>query len=352
MRDLTVAAFLACAWFWCIGGFFPVLLYLEFGSVSFLAFAVFNVLGATLFGFWREAERLAFLNRFGAWTRGFSALVAGYQAVFAVWLSLMVQDARPVFCFAIVTALCLFFRARLVAMSVAVLALSAGLLTYIVLTPVPVPVTEGAAPFLHQIAPLALGFLLAPWFDLTFHRAFAQADHPRRAFVIGFGVLFAGLLLGVYLGLDAFVGLTLSGGLAQPAVMAAAVLVMVQTGFTTAAHLVELDIDWRQARLPALAVGVVMALHVASLMLSPEALRLVGELIYRSFVFVIGALFPVLLIFGPTRRAALVAAVLTPCYTLGFLIGGSFAPFLSVAMLTLAAFYVRASANRLAGETS
>ncbi|NIZ15646.1 hypothetical protein [Phaeobacter sp. HF9A] len=116
MRDLTASAFLACAWFWCIGGFFPVLLYLEFGSMSFLVFAVFNVLGATLFGYWREAERQAFLNRFGPCTRGFSALVAGYHAVFAVWLSLMVQDGRPVLGFAVVTALCLFFRERLVAM--------------------------------------------------------------------------------------------------------------------------------------------------------------------------------------------------------------------------------------------
>ncbi|NIZ15645.1 hypothetical protein [Phaeobacter sp. HF9A] len=229
--------------------------------------------------------------------------------------------------------------------------LSAALLVYIFLTPVPAP-EIAAAPFFHQIAPLALGFLLAPWFDLTFHRAFRQANNPRRAFLIGFGVFFAALLLGVYLGLDAFVGLTLAGGLAQPAVAAVAVLVMVQTGFTTAAHLVELDINWRQALSPALVVGIVAALHVASLMLSPEALRLVGELTYRSFVFAIGAVFPVLFIFGPTRRAALVAAVLTPCYTLGFLIGGVFAPFLSVAMLVLAAVYVRVGAHRIAGETS
>lgn len=349
MRDLGAAAYLACAWFWCIGGFFPVLLYLEFGSVSFLVFAVFNVLGAALFGFWRADGRLTFLARFGPGTRGFSALVAGYHVVFAVWLSLMLADMRPVLGFFAVTALCLALRGRLVALSWGVLALSAGLLIFIIGAPVP-RVVPAQAPFLHQIAPLALGFLLAPWFDLTFHRAYALADRPRRAFVIGFGGVFAALLAGVWLGLDAFVGLTVAGGLAQPAVAAVAVLVIVQTGFTTAAHLVELD-PGRQARWPALVVGAVAALHVAAWMDSPELLRLLGELTYRGFVFAIGALFPVLLIFGPTRRAALVAAVLTPCYTLGFVIGGAFAPFLSVAMLVLAAFYTHAGATRLAGET-
>ncbi|MDE4133496.1 hypothetical protein PXK00_10255 [Phaeobacter sp. QD34_3] len=351
MRDLGTAAFLACAWFWCIGGFFPVLLYLEFGAVSFWVFLVFNVLGATLFGFaWREEARQAFLQRFHGWARGFSALVAGYHVVFAIWLSLMLEDPRPLAGFVLMTALCLVLRGRLITLSGGVLALSAALFVFIGLDPVLPPVPEPVAtaplrPFVHQIAPLALGFLLAPYFDLTFHRAFARAASPKRAFLIGFMLLFTALLCGVYLGMDAFVGLLSAGGLSHPAVAAVALLVMVQTGFTTAAHLVELDmVTWRLSHRQILGLGAVAAiaaLHLGALAISPEALRLIGELIYRGFVFVIGALFPVLLILGPTRQAALAASVLAPCYTLGFLIGGAFAPWLSVAMLAFAAFYAR-----------
>ena len=49
MRSMPVAFFLACSWFWCIGGFFPVLLQQEFGRIAFLCFLILNVAGATLF---------------------------------------------------------------------------------------------------------------------------------------------------------------------------------------------------------------------------------------------------------------------------------------------------------------
>ena len=50
-----------------------------------------------------------------------------------------------------------------------------------------------------------------------------------------------------------------------------------------------------------------------------------------------------ILLFGGLTRPALAAlAFISPCYALGFLIGGPWAPFLSVALVGLAVMYAAA----------
>lgn len=347
MRDLQAAAFLACSWFWCIGGFFPVLLHQEFGGVSFPFFLAFNVAGAALFGFaWTNSARLRFLDRFGEYARWFSALVAGYHLVFITWISILLQNALPLIGFVAVTAAFVLSRRRLYVLAGGVLAASAGLFAFILTAAPTAAEAQAETPFIHQILPLAFGFLLAPYFDLTFHRAFARAARPRLAFLIGFGGMFTLLLCGVYFGMPAFQGLTSAGGLAQPAVAAVAALLVLQTGFTTAAHLGELDVLNRWATRPAvlafLAAACLCLAHLGLNAALPDLTRAGGELIYRNFVFLVGVVFPVFLLFqGLNRRSLMVLAFVSPCYALGFLISGPFAPFLSVAMAALALFFWR-----------
>ena len=206
---------------------------------------------------------------------------------------------------------------------------------------------SGPQPFTHQVLPLALGFLLAPYFDLTFHRAHADSANPRLTFLLGFGVLFLALLGGMYLATPVFALLLTTGSLTGSGVQAVVAILVLQTGFTTAAHLREVQATrWSRARFALPAIGVVVtlsALHLAIGQLMPAMTAPAGELVYRGFVFLIGVLFPVILLFGGmTRQALLVMAFLTPCYTLGFLIGGDLAPFLSVAMAGLAVtFWLR-----------
>ncbi len=345
MRNLPVAFFLACSWFWCIGGFFPVLLQQKFGQVAFLCFMVFNVVGATLFGFvWSNDARQRFLQRHRLPAQFFSVLVIGYHCIFMAWLSTLLHNPTPLIAFAGVSVACTALQQHLNRLAIVLFAVTASLFLFawtgIDAGAAAVP-RSGPQPFTHQILPLALGFLLAPYFDLTFHRAYADSANPRLTFLLGYGVLFLALLGGMYLATPVFALLLTAGSLTGSGLQAVVAILVLQTGFTTAAHLREVQAtQWHRSRFALPAVGVVVALsalHLAIGQLIPAMTVPAGELVYRGFVFLIGVLFPVILLFGGlTRQALLVMAFLTPCYTLGFLIGGQFAPFLSVAMVGLA----------------
>ncbi|GJL89580.1 MAG: hypothetical protein DHS20C03_32890 [Minwuia thermotolerans] len=351
MRTLPVAFFLACSWFWCIGGFFPVLLQQEFGQVAFLCFMVFNIVGATLFGFvWSNDARQRFHERHRLPAQFFSVLVIGYHCIFMAWLSALLHDPTPLIAFVGVSVTCTALKQHLNRLAIVLFAVTASLFLFawtgIDAGAAAMP-QSGPQPFTHQILPLALGFLLAPYFDLTFHRAYAASANPRLAFLLGFGVLFLALLGGMYLATPVFALLLTAGSLTGSGLQAVVAILVLQTGFTTAAHLREVQAtQWSRSRFALPAVGVVVtlsALHLAVGQLMPAMTVPAGELVYRGFVFLIGVLFPVILLFGGlTRQALPVMAFLTPCYTLGFLIGGQFAPFLSVAMVGLAvAFWLR-----------
>ena len=91
---------------------------------------------------------------------------------------------------------------------------------------------------------------------------------------------------------------------------------------------------------PAGAGGAVAAALVGVALLAPSHLFDAGALVYRSLVFLIGGVFPTILLFGGLNRWSATALVfITPCYTLGFLIGGAWAPFLTVAMVGLGVIF-------------
>lgn len=346
MQSLPTAFFLACSWFWCIGGFFPVLLEREFGWIALPFFLLFNVVGAALFSLvWRDGARREFRQRFLKFVEGFSALVIGYHIIFMTWISVMLNDLSPLLGFIAVTFLFWLMRRRLTALSIPVFGLTVGLFAILLLLPVPeVPTTQTQYPFLHQVIPLALGFLLAPYFDLTFHRAYADSLRPRLSFTLGFGILFAALLAGMLFSTGQFAQLLNRPSLSQTPVLIVVALLVLQTGFTTAAHLREISCSqWLRSPLLPLSLLAVTALGTLHLVADSSTLlttELVGELLYRSFVFAVGVIFPVILMFdGLSRYSVAVMAFLTPCYGLGFLVGGAYAPFLTVGIAGLAIAY-------------
>lgn len=346
LRAVSTAFFLACSWFWCIGGFFPILLERDFGQIALPFFMVFNVVGAALFGMiWNETTRAKFLEKTLFFARGFSVIVAGYHFVFVSWISVMLGDLRPLIGYIVITLFFILFRNRLRMLAIGVFSLTLVLFAVIQITYRPdFVVNPPVNPFLHQILPLALGFLVAPYFDLTFHRAFAESPYPRLSFLLGFGVFFAVLLVGVFIDIPEFAQLLSAPALSQPSVAFVVGLLVLQTGFTTAAHLREIvGIGWSQSWFWPSVLATFAGLSGLHLIVGYQSAALIpaiGELVYRSFIFVVGVIFPVILIFdGLSRYSAMVMTFLTVCYTLGFLVGGVYAPLLSVGIAGLAVAY-------------
>ncbi|MBO1519948.1 hypothetical protein [Oceanisphaera pacifica] len=343
MRNLLPAFFLACAWFWCIGGFLPVLLDHDFSVVAFWVFFTVNITGAALFGFVLDSRRRArFLARFSFLSQLFSVVVIAYHFVFMAWISTLLNSALPITGFIAAGSAFFTLRRKLIGLSVlifmATLALFVIALSYPAPNLEPIPASDGV---IHYVLPLALGFLLAPYFDLTFHRAFAASPNPKVSFFIGFMVLFAILLIGMLYSTSILSAFITGQGLAHAALPWLVGLWVMQMGFTTAAHLCELEkTPWfeRKFALPAIiVVGLLCGFHLGIDLLAPELTFAFGDLVYRSLLFIIGVVFPVLLIFGGINARSLIAvAFLTPCYTLGFLVSTDYAPALSLGMAGLA----------------
>lgn len=343
MRLASTALFLACSWFWCLGGFFPVLLIDEFGREAFFFFFLFNVVGAAAFGFvWNEERRQAFLARNRRAAQLFSLVVAGYHVVFIVWISALLDSKLVPIAFLASLAAFWGLKERLFPAAVGLFLLTLVLFGLAAAAPQPPAVVVAPpASAVHAILPMALGFGLAPYFDLTFHRAFARYARPRLSFALGFGLAFGVLLAGVYFSVGSL-GLLLQRPREVPSPLMWLVAILVLQGsYTTAAHLKELAgpeaVSRRTAAIAAWTVMGLVLLHVALWSLAPQLLAVGGALVYRVFLFVIGGLFPLLILFPDARRDLVAgAALLTPCYGLGFLVGGAFAPFLSVGMAGLA----------------
>lgn len=343
MRSLPAAFFLACAWFWCIGGFFPVLLDHDFGPIAFAVFFVVNVTGAALFGFVLDApKRARFLARFAPSAQLFSIVVIAYHFIFISWISTLLGSPLPIIGFIALTLAFIALRRKLIGLSILVFAATVALFALALSYPAPLdPPAPIGTGFIHYVLPLGLGFLLAPYFDLTFHRAFAESPNPKLSFFIGFGVLFSALLAGMFFTTPIFSALITQQGLDNPALKLVVGLLVLQISFTTAAHLRELEGSrWFKMKfaLPtAVTIFVLCSTHFVVAMIASELKFAFGDLIYRCMLFIIGVLFPIILIFGGiNKRSLIVAGFLAPCYTLGFLIGGIYTPALSIGMVGLA----------------
>ena len=208
----TLGVFLACSWTWCIGMWFPVLLARDFGAVSWLVFAIPNVIGAMSVGFVLARpgaaarllhEHTGAVDLFSAWTILFHiAFLTWFFVVYPVhFLPGPVVGALCVVGTLLVAAL--GWRGRLRA-GWAALIVSAGAVAGMLLTGGPAPAlsipgspgTYGGRE-LAMMAPLiAFGFLFCPYLDATFLGARATVPGRRGTlgFVLGFGAVFGPLV--------------------------------------------------------------------------------------------------------------------------------------------------------------
>ena len=349
MQTVGWGLYLASSWTWCIGMFLPILLLRWWGWPGFFAFAVPNVLGCALFGYVlspetsrRASERFATPMRWFAW-----ATIA-YQAWFIQWATAGVGGAAGLAPIVAVVPLAFLFMpggARFwpIAGSLAFVA-SMGLFAWNgagslqVAPPVPTlaPASLGwAAPF------MALGFLLCPYLDPTFHRALQQSP-SRHCFAV-FGVTFALALVFAASTFDSRVG-------SVNATTAVWVQWLLQAGFTMCAMVSVTGplsrLAWSAAptgapigellaRPPIARLGWVLGMPAMAVVLGPMLLQVitiltkampalqparsllpggeatpwtVGEATYLRWLGLYGVLFPALVMFGVRRVPARVGA--------------------------------------------
>ncbi len=362
LAPLGWAAFLAASWTWVIGMFLPVLLVRDYGVWGFVAFALPNIVGAAAMG-WvvtSPAESAAMVSTHRAACRAFSLVTIAFHAYVLVWLyptlvptgsplgetPLLVVAIPPL---TIITVALLFVRGvRHTAVAAAALAMSLALGAMLAAGGVadawsaPEPTTPlSPAPDLLWLAPvMVFGFALCPYLDLTFHRARRNLDPrgARIAFGLGFGVLFAAMIL-LTLFYAPVLRAALEGSAALPWAVAIALFahIAMQSVFTVGVHTraVASSAALRQSSplaVPgAVLVGVAAALasHAAPAGLAGLS---AGEVGYRLFMSFYGLVFPAYAWLcmiptrgghaGPTRRKSLVLAmaigVAAPMFYMGF----------------------------------
>ena len=195
------AAFLASSWTWCIGMFLPVLMIRDYGGWGWTLFALPNIFGAAAMG-WvlrdRDASVVVQQAHLPA-CRWFSIVTIAFHAFFAIALvPSLLGDNFLTLAVAMIPLVLLLWGARgrraTIAASV-VLAISVlAMLGFVAIR----GLAEWPAPAkprldLLWLAPVTVfGFLLAPYLDLTFHRARQSTTRAggRTAFGVGFGVFF------------------------------------------------------------------------------------------------------------------------------------------------------------------
>jgi hypothetical protein len=244
-------AFLASSWSWCIGMFLPVLMLRDYGGWGWAVFAVPNVLGAASMG-WilrdRDASRALQQAHLPA-CRWFSVVTIAFHAFFVLALvPRLIGDDFIWLTALMLPAVALLWgpggRRATVAGGLALAVSILAMFGYVALQGIPaLPPPARQRLDLLWLAPVsAFGFLLAPYLDLTFHRARQSTTRAtgRTAFGVGFGVFF--LLMIVFTALyaepliGALAGIRRLSIRSDVFVAVLAVHMAVQTAFTVVAH--------------------------------------------------------------------------------------------------------------------
>lgn len=306
IKQLGWAFYLACSWTWCIGMFLPVILQNDFGYGAWALFIIFNIVGATAFSYViaNRKKSVNFINNHYFACVFFSLATILFQLFFIGWVSSYLVTAE-LFAAVCVLAL-LLLGARYIGLNttaVIVWVLSILMLScYAWLTPelklieqLTSEVVKIKLTVLFALPLLALGFLLCPYLDLTFHQV-VQDDHDntrsgnRFSFLVGFPLLFGALMLFslMYTG-------TAKQMLVTPRQLEASSFLikilffyfLIQTGFTIIAHVNQLQ----HKIIPAYKLLVYSSAALA-LAVGFFCQPIVNEIVYRCFMSFYGIIAP------------------------------------------------------------
>ncbi len=343
---LSWGLYLACAWTWCIGMYFPTLLLRDFGVWGWIIFAVPNVVGAAAVGFvFTSPERSrAFIDTHRAATTWFGIITIAFHGYWIAWLTagLPIPNASGAILWAGLALAPFVVLSRW--LSPRLLALGVGLISATALAlalrndwhSIPLaPATQPHADLLWLAPAVAFGFALCPPMDLTLQRA--RRSLPGRAgaaaFAMGFGIFFLAMI--VYSAIYARPVLAGSSIATVPLVALVAHL-LAQVLFTVGMHTRELrerGPGTVRTAAGALVVAAVLGAIAARTPDLPGPLfggLSTGEIGYRAILSVYGLALPAYVwIIAIPRRMPLDArkavrvwiaacAIATPCYWMGF----------------------------------
>lgn len=317
LRTLLSGFALATSWTWCIGMFAPIVIGQLMGWPGIVAFAIPNILGCALFGYFRSAEQSRRETRDHATAMSlFTAATVAYQVFFAGWLwGPVLRDALPttlelgtslasgaIFAGAVLLAA----LPRHIVWVLAAIAYPLSLLTFAFLPwgdmhAISAQGEWPAGATLLVLPTVVFGFMLSPNLDLTFHRARQECpEGARPANFAVFGIAFASMLVLTCCYLAS------PGGLNNPAVR---MHMSLQLALTSALHLSEL-------RIAAIRPNTRLVLGIAAGSLGLfAALAAPGRETYLRFLGLYGLLFPAyaalaLRAGGPPKRTSLIALVI------------------------------------------
>jgi hypothetical protein len=197
------AVFVACSWTWVIGMFLPVLLVRDFGPIGWLLFAIPNIVGAVLVGFWTRTPRdsAAYTVRHLRAVAVFTSVTLVLQCFTLAWLATAAGGALLgvlLGTMGVVAAAIGRFVPLATQPVWAGVAFAASITTGLLVLaspgdwrPIPeaVPVEPWALVGLAAVC--TLGFLTCPHLDVTLQAARQAAGRRAKlVFVLGFGVLF------------------------------------------------------------------------------------------------------------------------------------------------------------------
>ncbi len=348
----------ACSWTWCIGMFLPVIMLDRYGWPGFLVFAIPNVLGCAAFGYVIASPNASrrFVARHRAMLRWFSWVTIAYHCFFAaliayvLWPATAGNAAGPIgAAAALILGSILLSRVTMAAwplLAVVVYLVSLGVWGGIGAGGLDAWGWTGERPPLELLwlAPVvAFGFILCPYFDLTFHQAL-QASGSRHTFAV-FGVAFAAMIVFTAAYADRFPGGVTGLLLAH---------LTAQSVFTVAAHWRALHPDWSLLEslnrpgpiLALIAAGAIV--YVAGVADEPYQ---AGVEWYLRFLVFYGLVFPALALWFMRRKGddapltttrsvdvriiALLIGIAMPFYELGFIAHHTWLPLIGLAPIVV-----------------
>ncbi len=201
LSTLSWGLYLSSSWTWCIGMFLPVILLHRYGWAGYLVFAVPNVIGCTAFGYvMGSAERSRqFVARYSTVLMAFSLITLVFHFFFVLML-LRIHEVGLALCLLLIAALVVLLNLLkrlsdrcflLMAILVYAISLVAG--SALLETEQVLQTTKPWYEALYLLPLTSIGFLLCPYFDLSFHKALQFAP-SKHCFAV-FGITFIPLIL-------------------------------------------------------------------------------------------------------------------------------------------------------------
>ncbi|MFC4698909.1 hypothetical protein ACFO4O_01885 [Glaciecola siphonariae] len=344
-NTLSNAAYLACSWLWCLGGFLPLILARDYGWPALLAFTIFNVGGAMAMGFYfkHRSQQSEFEQSHKHAIKWFSFVTIAYQVFFITWLSAVIGQPWIIAGMFALASLFYISKGAITAWAVAIYVVSIVLFVDFFGRDWPAVDIAAKAYWPHALLPLAIGFILSPYLDISFHKAYKNSTHPRASFMLGFGVMFLSLLIFVFFYAGSLGEVFFKQAIPAQIIYPVVAFLMMQTAFTISAHV-------SQLRLSQLSKPVTMMTSLAAITLVAAGIVFFAnnvitqwveialeETIYKTFLFFYSLVFPLYLLLGQFKSLYLwTLALCTPAYSIGFLLGGNSSFALSVGVAIIA----------------